>query len=272
MSRITQETGFLSDLLARVRAGRLVPAAFQRPYRWTPEDVEEFWGSVADACPVGLFLIWKPPAGLPIAPLARPRLGPITVDLDRGPALILDGQNRLATYAWSMLRPDDPRPDPAAVSPQERAAWYGERVLTADSRARRVGFVARAEAEGLQHYPPGIVGDIPLLNRTMRARLAAGADIDDPGFDWLDRLGEKLRTTRTVITTLEEATPEEAFRQFRRINRAGVPMSDADLARTLGLAETMLQSLTATGERPCVSSPTPTTSTTAPRPTGRTGT
>lgn len=244
MSRITQETGFLSDLLAQVRAGRLVPAAFQRPYRWAVDDVEDLWASIADQCPVGLFLIWRPPAALPIERLARTRLGPIAVDLGGRPGLILDGQNRLATYAWSMLRPDDPRPDPDAVSPEERAAWYGDRVLTADSRERRVGFVARAEAEGLHHYPPGIVGDIPLLNRTLRARIAAGAALDDPGIDWLDGLGEKLRTTRTVVTTLEEATPEEAFRHFRRINRAGVPMSDADLARTLGLAEAMLQSLT----------------------------
>lgn len=242
MSQIEQSTTFLGDVLNQVRRGRLVPAAFQRPYRWQAADVEELWASIQARCPVGIFLIWQPDPRVAIGPLARTWLGPISVDPDARPALILDGQNRLATYAWSMQRPDDPRPPRAPVSEEEAETWYGDRALVADTLSRTVRFVPRAQADAPHLYAPGIVGDIPLLNRTVRARFAAG-QVDDDGLEWLDRLGENLRQTRTVVTTLVNATPEEAFHHFRRIMRAGVPMSDADLARTLGLAESLFADL-----------------------------
>jgi hypothetical protein len=246
MTRITQTTSFLSDILADVRRGRLAPAAFQRPYRWTARDVEELWQSIDEECPVGTFLVWRPKPDVDVAALARQRLGPLIVDPAGRPGLILDGQNRLATYAWSLLGPTDPRPDPGRddISPEEASVWYGDRVLRADIRQRKVAFIARSD-DGPDHlYAPGIVGDIRMMNQTVRARMMAGADIDEPGLDWLDQLGQRLRQTRTIVTTLDGATPAQAFRLFQRIARAGVAVSDDDLARSLGLARPLTDAAT----------------------------
>ncbi len=159
------------------------------------------------------------------------------------PALILDGQNRLATYAWSMRGPTDPRPDRREVSEEEAAVWYGEDSLVANARDRTVGFVPNRDLDPAVHFAPGIVADTVAMNRTIRQRMAQGVVMDDAAIDWLDEIAIRMRRTRTVVTTLFRVSPEEAFRHFRRINRAGVPMSDADLARTLGLAEEVLRRL-----------------------------
>src|SRR3546814_2220262 len=98
---IRQESSFLLQLTERVKAGRAVPAAFQRPYVWSEKDIVALWTSIIKGYPLGAFLFWQPP-GKDISEYAQAALGPIRIPELQRPALILDGQNRLVTFAWSM--------------------------------------------------------------------------------------------------------------------------------------------------------------------------
>src|SRR3546814_3468283 len=97
---IRQESSFLLQLTERVKAGRAVPAAFQRPYVWSEKDIVALWTSIIKGYPLGAFLFWQPP-GKDISEYAQAALGPIRIPELQRPALILDGQNRLVTFARS---------------------------------------------------------------------------------------------------------------------------------------------------------------------------
>src|SRR3546814_11644984 len=90
---IRQESSFLLQLTERVKAGRAVPAAFQRPYVWSEKDIVALWTSIIKGYPLGAFLFWQPP-GKDISEYAQAALGPIRIPELQRPALILDGQNR----------------------------------------------------------------------------------------------------------------------------------------------------------------------------------
>src|SRR3546814_8818141 len=73
---IRQESSFLLQLTERVKAGRAVPAAFQRPYVWSEKDIVALWTSIIKGYPLGAFLFWQPP-GKDISEYAQAALGPI---------------------------------------------------------------------------------------------------------------------------------------------------------------------------------------------------
>ena len=226
---IATGNAFMWDLVKRVRAGTLIPAAFQRPYVWAREDVEAFWGSLIDGFPLGSVMLWTPHDAYDITKVARGRLGPIQADNDRPAGVILDGQNRLATIAWSMWTPDQTLPD--ALSPQEAATWASGMLLVADGGSETVSFVPAAEAETGLRVPIGILCQFDRYNRYMREhydRLDAGGDDLDHVFDWFDHCRNRVQEARLVVTDIQGATPEEAKHAFLRICRVGVPMSEED--------------------------------------------
>src|SRR3546814_14680724 len=69
-------------------------------------------------------------------------LGPIRIPELQRPALILDGQNRLVTFAWSMT-PYEDEVDPSAPGYD---IWRSGKVLVADPHLETVRFVPEAEA------------------------------------------------------------------------------------------------------------------------------
>jgi hypothetical protein len=151
------------------------------------------------------------------------------------PTLILDGQNRLATLAWSVAS-DDRKAEPLAldeagkaeIPASERNIWLAGRTLIADPETRSVRFVDSAEAETGLRFPLAKIFARDLWKH-MRDRINSGTEIPDDELKWLDQVvGDSLREVRYTVTTLERATPAEAFDAFRHIARVGVPMSDAD--------------------------------------------
>src|SRR3546814_11456269 len=80
---IRQESSFLLQLTERVKAGRAVPAAFQRPYVWSEKDIVALWTSIITGYTLGAFLFWQPP-GQEISEYAKAALGPIRIpDMQR---------------------------------------------------------------------------------------------------------------------------------------------------------------------------------------------
>lgn len=215
-TRIETEASFMLDIVKDVQAGRAAPAAFQRPFVWTALDVEALWTSILRGYPLGAFLLWRPKGGIV---QSRPTLGPIALNPDDRASLILDGQNRLVTIAWSMTDPNTDLPEGLPGSEIFRAG----RTLVLDPYERRVRFVALDEVHGMM---------MPVHNLFSGAsaffRAAWRSKEDDAHMDWLDDAGHRLRTTRIVRTTIDGATAEQAREAFLHIARAGVPMSQAD--------------------------------------------
>lgn len=222
-TRIDTSALFMMDLLHDITAGRAAPAAFQRPFVWTREDVEAMWTSIIRGYPLGAFLLWRPLDG---GAHGRQTLGPIPLATDRRSALILDGQNRLVTIAWSMT---DPNEDILADAPG-RDVFLGDDGLRLmlDPETRLARFIHPDDAHRLAMPIHMLFGRISAFQRE-----AWRNDGDDEIMEWIDKVGYRLREARIVKTTIENATPEEAKEAFLHISRAGVPMSQADFETAL---------------------------------------
>lgn len=225
--RVQSEGGFMLDLIREIADGKAAPAAFQRPFVWGKDDVEAFWESILRGYPLGAFLLWRP-----VNPgvNGRDMLGPIKFQKEARSALILDGQNRLVTVAWSMTNIDaqDFPPDSPGID-----LFAKDNRLIADPYARKVHFVAAEKIEKMMmpiHYL------FEGMNEFFRRQWSD--DQDDKAMAWLDDLAYKFRQARIVRTMIENATAEEARDAFLHISRAGVPMSaeDFDNALKFGLS------------------------------------
>lgn len=214
--RIETEANFMLDIVRDVQKGRAAPAAFQRPFVWTAHDVEALWTSILRGYPLGAFLLWRPKGGIVHS---RPTLGPIPLQPDDRAALILDGQNRLVTIAWSMTAPDADVPEDLPGSDIFRAGRH----LVMDPYEKRAHFVDADEVHGMMMPIHMLFDSIwPFTRKAWKS------DEDDDHIQWLDDMGYRLRGARIVRTTIDGATPEQARDAFLHIARAGVPMDQAD--------------------------------------------
>ncbi|MFK4706137.1 hypothetical protein ABIC83_002976 [Roseateles asaccharophilus] len=236
--RIRQSFVELSTILKDVRSGRLLPAAFQRPYVWSKDDVLAMCESLLRGIPIGSFLIWSPGAHEDLSSAARHRLGPITASTSLGfgyHSMLLDGQNRLATLAWIMN--DGSAPIPGDLTDQERGVW-GSDVLVLDLGERRLKFVpAAAAAEGFV-IPAWTLIRNPRTNQLCRdlyntswSHLSEAER--DAGSEYLDRCIDAFSNALVIVTEMQDATRQEALDAFKHICRVGVPMSEQDFAVAL---------------------------------------
>ncbi len=229
--RIRQSSLYLNQLVADVRAGRLAPAAFQRPYVWGRDDVLALVASVLKGYPMGGFLLWTPARSCNLAALGRRRLGPIEASAATGDvSLLLDGQNRLATMAWLMRDPAEPLP--TDLTEHEQAVW-GTEVLACDLDHQTVRYMPPAELDASLAIPFHALLDSERANRFCRERWATtwsawAEDDKNNGLRHLDHCQNAFRNAQVVATNLEQATAEEAKDAFLHICKVGVPMSAAD--------------------------------------------
>lgn len=232
LMRIEQNSAHLVDLVKRVRSGRVVPAAFQRPYVWDKSDVIAICESVLAGYPIGGFLSWIPKEGLDLEKVGRRRLGPLEcASPEQGVALLLDGQNRLATIAWMMLEDGAALPDDMSVA--ERQTWGSGEHLVVDLARRRLAFIDQAfPTDGFFAPAWTVFGG---ASASMRIRelwngpwksLPPG-DVER-GVRWLDLAQDAFRGARVTETLLDRATVEEARAAFMHICRVGKPMTERD--------------------------------------------
>ncbi|TFL15963.1 DUF262 domain-containing protein [Jannaschia formosa] len=201
--RVEQNQRFVSQVLGEVVAGRLVPAGMQRPYVWREPDVLAFCESLTEGLPTGTLLTWRPPAGLDPSDVARPWLAPVRPEsVDRNVRLILDGQNRLATFAWMLGGevPDD-------LSEAESATWVG-RSLVIDAEAGGFILVPEDVAEtGLRLSASVCAPDRtqPLLRQAFARWRREGFDeaTADAFLLRISDITDRIREARTIETVID---------------------------------------------------------------------
>lgn len=216
MIRVEQELDFALSLQRRVMKGDVVPAPFQRPYVWTEEDIENLWQSIAMGLPIGSVLLWRPPGEITGSRL----LGPVRLEPSHRSALVIDGQNRLATLAWSATPYDRTVDDDSSGL----SVWRSGRRLVADTIASRVRFVGPEEDDPWL-VPMHVIGES--LQMHLR-RVWDGGDDTLSRVTWLEELEQSLRSARLVVTTIT-ADEREARIAYLRMASAGRPMSPEDL-------------------------------------------
>ncbi|WP_141324567.1 DUF262 domain-containing protein [Myxococcus sp. AB025B] len=102
LTRRPQATAFsIEDLMDKVQRGEVRVPSFQRPLKWTAEDVRALFDSVYRGYPIGTLLFWKHEA-----PAERLQYGPLRIDApSSSQALwVVDGQQRLSSLATVLLR------------------------------------------------------------------------------------------------------------------------------------------------------------------------
>lgn len=231
--KVAQNSIFLGDLVSSVVSGDAAPAAFQRSYVWSADDVESFFSSLLIGLPVGSVLTWTPFGAADISEVSRGRLGPIeTAGAEH--SLLLDGQNRLATFAWAMwsgLNEVPAYPD-IPYSDSEKETWMSGRALMADYEQKAVLF---------SDSPDVTSTAIPVAYLIDSRRTMAHLRENDPssGFSdealnwWIDDVQNSIRSAKIIQTDLERASVEEARSAFLRIAKAGVVMSEEDFDRAV---------------------------------------
>ncbi|MBD8088717.1 DUF262 domain-containing protein [Pseudomonas fluorescens] len=242
--RVQQHSLFLASLLVGVIEGQVLPAGMQRPYVWVKSDVEAFFDSILQGFPVGAFLYWQPDQQANLSALGKKRLGPIVsaqaCEFWNPRMLLLDGQNRLATVAWSLLNEEAPDLD---YSDAERATWLSGQALVVDGATQSIVFVPKNEADkGLRLPAWTITGASDAVHgramRMMRERqTGAWKDFSEDEIssfiDFWDTASRAFQGARVVVTVIEDATPEQARHAFMRICRVGVAMSPEDFDKAL---------------------------------------
>lgn len=226
MAATIQRFDFLNNIVRKVQDGTFAPAAFQRPYVWNRSDVEELWSSIILSDPLGGILLWRPEDPMDVSRFGRSRLGPITMKPSQGTSLILDGQNRLVTLAWSMHDPDTVADDAPGAD-----VWKtrDDQILVADAvsdpESPRIAFMPRSQV-GRMMLPIWKLFDDKAFNRHVLDATKGGELPGDARvMEWLDEVRRAAIETRIVISTIDGGDVAEAKRRFLRIARVGVPMS-----------------------------------------------
>lgn len=243
-----QSSNFISEMIPWVAQGRILPAIMQRPYRWTKDDVLALCDSIMSGFPIGGFLLWEPRGKFALDKVARMRLGPIEAaepeqqGYNRPYYMLLDGQNRLASFAWMMHQGEFPVI--ADASPEERSTWLDGDVLVLDYEARGFKFVPKNDVEVGMRIPAWAVASTSSSNgfrsasNYLRARQAVWEKqfsdrAADDFFGIYDDAKARFNGARVTCTAIVDATPDEALHAFIRICKVGVPMSEEDFRATI---------------------------------------
>lgn len=245
--RIRQSTPYLSSMIEDCAAGRMQPAAMQRPYVWIKDDVESLCDSILSNFPIGGFVLWEPGNKADLNKVSKGRLGPLTGPKagDRGAVgLLLDGQNRMATLAWMMVKDFAGLPLFDGMSTEESSTWLAGQRLVLDSTEQRMMFVPAEEADIGFRLPawsllPFCDSGNHTINQLLRQRWneweKVGADSAEieAFIKFHDQCTNAFRNAQTVVTLIENATAEEARNAFLRVCRVGVQMSQEDFDKAV---------------------------------------
>lgn len=248
--KVKQKPKVLMTLLRDVASGRILPAAMQRPYVWQKAEVEALCDSIMCEFPIGAFVMWNPGPKADLSQLAKGRLGPLlpaNTDASYSPfSLLLDGQNRAATFAWMMVRDEDDVPQLADASDAERATWLGSERLVLDWATRSVKFVPKDDVEVGLRMPAWTLLSTAnddargtankhwrRLDKDIWPQYADRKEADS-FLAFYELACDRFREAWITETTIEGATRAEARHAFQRLCRTGVPMSQEDFDRAIG--------------------------------------
>ncbi|RKG71858.1 DUF262 domain-containing protein [Corallococcus terminator] len=220
----------IEDLLDRVRRGEVRIPDFQRPLRWTAEDVRDLIDSVYRGYPIGTLLFWRREA-----PASSVSFGPVRIDAPSTSQGLwaVDGQQRVTALAGVLLHPA-----------------YGDEVARDD-------FHLYFDLETEELLPPSRNAVPPPHWLPMNEVLDSESLLN-----WLNRypdreahpehiraairLGKAIREYQ-VPAYVVDTTDEKVLRIiFKRLNTAGRPLTDEEVFNALyvGSRSLSLESVT----------------------------
>ncbi len=238
--RIEEKHAFLGDFIAGAARGEYGIAAFQRPFVWTKQDVEDFMESISKGYPIGSMFLWNV-SSLDSSLISKGRIGPVE-HAHNVSNLILDGQNRLSSLVWAARSDVAPLNPAFPYSSQELNVFRSGEILVADAEEERIHFVPASASYETRRMPLArvlaygfgtIVGGTRLLYDEIDQH-----GIRDSDLGWLlDKVPHWFREKKLVVTSMSNASPEEAMTAFLRICKAGQPISEDDYQKALEWAE-----------------------------------
>lgn len=240
-ARSTQTVRLL-DLLTSLRDGNLRVPRFERGFKWSDRRRVDLLDSVYREYPIGAILVWRA-ARTKLATLPGIADLPVDADPDGSTDYLLDGLQRLTTIFGALG---------GALYQERREVNAGHRNLLdstnpSDARWRVAGAripweivfdidsltFSQIPADGA--VPPRTVPLSILLDsfQLQEFRRAADFDKDRVVARRIDELQAKIRDYMVPVIPLLHEKLEDAIESFRRLNRQGTRMQEADLLRAL---------------------------------------
>lgn len=230
--QVTQDMAFVLDLIQAVRTGRLAPAAMQRPYVWSKQDVIDLFDSMATQLPIGSICLWQPDTQTSLPASRKSRMAAINTFPDTADKLILDGQNRITTLAWAMTS-DIAHVDRNQIPEHEQNIWLDGTILSLDLQTAQFFFASPSERSSASR----LIVPVHILLNDENVRylmeLCKGFNPDEIAtlstqLSTFDRIQRQIMSTRIIVSTIFDASLDDAKRVYARICKAGVPISDSD--------------------------------------------
>jgi len=205
----------IENLLSWVTSGEIAIPEIQRPFVWDSSKVRDLLDSLYKGYPVGYIIVWKNPD-------VRLKDGSVS----EGKKVLIDGQQRVTALT---------------------AALLGQKVMTKEYKKVRIriAFNPHPSAEKIfevtnpaiekdktwiADIAPYMSGEINMVN-VMRQYREKNPDVDeDHIITALDRLKNIIKKQVGIIELDADLDIETVTEIFIRINREGVPLSQADFA------------------------------------------
>lgn len=216
MQKYTVNQCFVSNILSWVQEKEIAIPEIQRPFVWDSTKVRDLMDSLYKGFPIGYIIAWKNPD-------VRLKDGTIS----KGKKVLIDGQQRITAL---------------------RAAMLGENIINKDYKEERIKIAFNPLASDSEQFfdtwTPAIAKNpiwIPDISTALRTESAL-FDIEDgycernSGVDRriirekLKRLSGIKQTQVGFIELDSDLDIEEVTSIFIRINKSGVPLSQADFA------------------------------------------
>ncbi|MBN9683586.1 MULTISPECIES: DUF262 domain-containing protein [unclassified Corallococcus] len=220
----------IEDLLDRVRRGEVRIPDFQRPLRWTAEDVRDLLDSVYRGYPIGTLLFWRREA-----PAANVSFGPVRIDAPSTSQGLwaVDGQQRVTALAGVLLHPS-----------------YGD-------EAGRDDFHLYFDLETEELHAPPDAGPTPPhwlpMNEVLDSESLLhwlnrypGREAHPEHLRAAIRLGKAIREYQVPAYVVDTADEKVLRIIFKRLNTAGRPLTDEEVFNALyvGSRSLSLESVT----------------------------
>lgn len=197
----------VAEIVADGRRGRLRIPSFQRPLKWSAEDVALLFDSLLHGYPIGSLLLWRGPP----PPAGPAQLGPVTIPQPQHDDVrwVVDGQQRVVSLVAALSA--DGSSDP------------------------RFGLWFDADEQRFLPRPRGA----PSASMIPVWRLLDAADLGEFLLDWpastparrraCHEAGKRLREYRVPATVVEAADVDAVRVVFRRMNSQGKRLTDAEV-------------------------------------------
>ncbi len=198
-------------LITRVSEGAVRVPRFQRPLRWTGQDVLKLFDSILKGYPIGALLFWKRPF-----PASQVVVGQAAIDVpqvDDG-WYIVDGQQRTTALAAALLD----------LNQQADLRWQ----LYFDPDKNRFLPAASSELIVERHVPLSALGDIRRLGRWVRDH-----EVGEKTLDHIERVQQRLLDYEIPAYVLDTDEEDSLRGVFARLNSTGVRMRADEVFQAL---------------------------------------